>query len=59
MSNRRQHFKGSSILNDEDVQLKISLYLQQHKFDVTVNSFCDFICEEILPSIANQQQIDG
>ncbi|CAB5391009.1 unnamed protein product [Rhizophagus irregularis] len=50
-SNRGQHFKGSSILNDEDVQLKISLYLQQHKFDVTVNSFRDFICEEILPSI--------
>ncbi|PKK56901.1 hypothetical protein RhiirC2_799081, partial [Rhizophagus irregularis] len=50
--------KRSSILNDKDVQLKISLYLQQHKFDVTVNNFRDFICKEILPSIANQQQID-
>ncbi|POG53557.1 hypothetical protein GLOIN_2v1489476, partial [Rhizophagus irregularis DAOM 181602=DAOM 197198] len=49
--NRRQYFKGSSLIDDEDIQLKVASYLRQHKFDVTVNSFCNFVNEEILPSI--------
>ncbi|RIA86668.1 hypothetical protein C1645_828953 [Glomus cerebriforme] len=46
-SNREQHFKGSSILDDEDVQLKIASHLQQHKFEINVNNFRSFISEEI------------
>ncbi|GES72956.1 hypothetical protein RCL_jg15606.t1 [Rhizophagus clarus] len=49
--NRGQHLKGSSILDDEDIQLKVASYLRQHKFDITVDSFLDFISEEILPSV--------
>ncbi|GBB88203.1 hypothetical protein RclHR1_14740003 [Rhizophagus clarus] len=45
------HLKGSSILDDEDIQLKVASYLRQHKFDITVDSFLDFISEEILPSV--------
>ena len=55
-SNRRKHFKGSSILNDEDVQLKVASYLRQHKFDVTVTSFYDYISNEILPSIGIEKK---
>ncbi|CAB5345552.1 unnamed protein product [Rhizophagus irregularis] len=32
-------------------------YLHQHKFDVTVNSFCNFVNEEILPSIGIENKI--
>ena len=49
--NHGQHLKGSSILDDDDIQLKIASHLRQHKFDISVNSFCDFISEEILPSV--------
>jgi len=55
-SNRGKHFKGSSILNDEDIQLKVTSYLRQHKFDVTVTSFCDYISNEILPSIGIEKK---
>ncbi|CAG8686046.1 1734_t:CDS:2, partial [Funneliformis caledonium] len=42
---------GSSILDDEDVQLKVTSYLQQHKFNTTVHNFRDYISNEILPSV--------
>ncbi|GES93696.1 hypothetical protein RCL_jg27178.t1 [Rhizophagus clarus] len=51
------HLKGSSILDDEDIQLKVASYLRQHKFDITVDSFLDFISEEILPSVGIENKI--
>ncbi|RIA79835.1 hypothetical protein C1645_839812 [Glomus cerebriforme] len=78
--NNGQHLKGSSILDDEDIQLKMTLHLllmglghftdrrftDRYFTDNTrvvgemnatpVNSFCDFISEEILPSVEIKQQ---
>ncbi|PKY36542.1 hypothetical protein RhiirB3_459385 [Rhizophagus irregularis] len=47
----------SSFIDDKDIQLKVASYLHQHKFDVTVNSFCNFVNEEILPSIGIENKI--
>ncbi|CAG8634120.1 13119_t:CDS:1, partial [Funneliformis caledonium] len=49
-SNREKYLR-KSIIDNEDVQLKVTSYLQQHKFDITIHSFCDYIANEILPSI--------
>ena len=54
--NHGEHFKGSSIIDDENVQLKVASYLRQHKFDITVNNFCDYVVNEILPSIGIEQK---
>ncbi|CAB4391219.1 unnamed protein product [Rhizophagus irregularis] len=43
--------RRSSLIDDENIQLKVASYLRQHKFDVTINSFCNFVNEEILSSI--------
>jgi hypothetical protein len=55
-SNRGKHLRESSILDDEDVQLKVASYLQQHKFDTTVHSFCDYIANEVLPSVGIEKR---
>ncbi len=55
-SNHGKHLRGSSILDDEDVQLKVTSYLQQHKFDTTVHNFCDYISNEILPSVGIEEK---
>ena len=55
-SNHGKHLRGSSILDDEDVQLKVTSYLQQHKFDITVHNFCDYISNEILPSVGIEEK---
>ncbi|CAG8748771.1 864_t:CDS:2, partial [Funneliformis caledonium] len=50
--NHGKHFKGSSIIDDENVQLKVAVYLRQHKFDITVNNFRDYVTNEIYLSLA-------
>ncbi|CAG8707617.1 576_t:CDS:2, partial [Funneliformis caledonium] len=55
-SNHGKHFRGSSILDDKDVQLKVTSYLQQHKFNTTVYNFHDYISNEILPSVGIEEK---
>ncbi|CAG8626854.1 14094_t:CDS:2 [Funneliformis caledonium] len=54
--NHGKQFKGSSIIDDENVQLKVTVYLRQHKFDIIVNNFCDYVTNEILPSIGIEKK---
>ncbi|CAB4432860.1 unnamed protein product [Rhizophagus irregularis] len=44
-------YPGKSLLDDEDVWLKISSYLRKVKHNVTIQSFCDYVSSEILPSL--------
>ncbi|CAG8562423.1 5819_t:CDS:2 [Funneliformis caledonium] len=55
-SNYEKHLRRSSILDDEDVQLKVTSYLQQHKFNTTIHNFCDYISNEILPSVGIEEK---
>ncbi|PKY59599.1 hypothetical protein RhiirA4_430523 [Rhizophagus irregularis] len=47
----RGKYPGKSLLDDEDVWLKISSYLRKVKHNVTIQSFCDYVSSEILPSL--------
>lgn len=46
-----EHLVGTSILEDEDVKLKINSYLRENKFDITISKFRDYVSDEILPYI--------
>jgi hypothetical protein len=48
---RGEHLVGTSILEDEDVKLKINSYLRENKFDITVSKFREYVSDEILPYI--------
>jgi hypothetical protein len=45
-----KHLVGS-LLDDEDIQIKISSYLRKEKFNVTVEKFRQFITNDVFPSI--------
>jgi hypothetical protein len=55
-NNHGLHLKGSSIIEDEDIQLKIASYLRQNKFNININDFCDYVAKEILPSIGIEKK---
>ncbi|RHZ51240.1 hypothetical protein Glove_481g69 [Diversispora epigaea] len=56
-NNHGLHLKGSSIIEDKDIQLKITSYLRQNKFNININNFCDYIAKEILSSIGIEKKI--
>ncbi len=50
-----KHLVGS-LLDDEDIQIKISSYLRKEKFNVTVEKFRQFITNDVFPSIGIENQ---
>lgn len=52
---RGKHLRGS-IIDDEDVQIKISSFLRKEKFNVTVNNFKEFIAKDVFPSIGVENE---
>jgi hypothetical protein len=52
---RGEHLRGS-IIDDEDVQIKISSFLRKEKFNVTVNNFKEFIAKNVFPSIGVENE---
>ncbi|RGB33345.1 hypothetical protein C1646_761801 [Rhizophagus diaphanus] len=46
-----------SLLEDEDVQLKVSSYLRKEKYNVTIQNFCNHVSSEILPSLGIEIKI--
>jgi hypothetical protein len=53
---RGEHLRGS-IIDDEDVQIKISSFLRKEKFNVNINNFKEFIAKDIFPSIGVENEI--
>ncbi|CAH1768168.1 7783_t:CDS:2, partial [Entrophospora sp. SA101] len=45
---RGENLRGS-IIDDEDIQIKISSFLGKEKFNVTVNNFKEFIAKYVFP----------
>ena len=52
---RGENLRGS-IIDDEDIQIKISSFLRKEKFNVTVNNFKEFIAKDVFPSIGVENE---
>ncbi|CAG8643272.1 1759_t:CDS:2 [Cetraspora pellucida] len=50
-SKRGKHQKIQSLLLDKDVKSKLLKYLSLHKFKLSIHKLCDYVCNEIFPSI--------
>uniref|UniRef100_U9U2Y3 Uncharacterized protein n=1 Tax=Rhizophagus irregularis (strain DAOM 181602 / DAOM 197198 / MUCL 43194) TaxID=747089 RepID=U9U2Y3_RHIID len=53
----RSKYPGKSLIDDEDIWLKISSYLRKVKHNVTIQSFCDYVSSEILPFLEIETKI--
>jgi hypothetical protein len=53
---RGENLRGS-IIDDEDIQIKISSFLRKKKFNVTVNNFKEFIAKDVFPSIGVENEM--
>ena len=53
---RGENLRGS-IIDDEDIQIKISSFLRKEKFNVTVNNFKEFIAKDVFPSIGVENEM--
>ncbi|POG62630.1 hypothetical protein GLOIN_2v1785032 [Rhizophagus irregularis DAOM 181602=DAOM 197198] len=47
----RGKYPGKSLIDNEDIWLKILSYLRKVKYNVIIQSFCDYVLSEILPSL--------
>jgi len=56
MSKRGKHQKIKSIINDEDVKMKIARYLRGNRFTLSINNFIKFICDEVFPSLGYERR---
>ena len=50
-SKRRKHCKVKSLLNDEDIQMQVTSYLREKKFEFYVADFVNYITNTIFPSL--------
>ncbi|RIA82539.1 hypothetical protein C1645_835213 [Glomus cerebriforme] len=50
-SKREKHCKVKSLLDDEDVQMQITSYLREKKFEFYVADFVDYVTNTIFPSL--------
>lgn len=56
ISKRGRHQKVQSLLDDEDVKLKVAHYLREKKFNLTVSQFVRFLENEVLPSVGVEKK---
>jgi hypothetical protein len=56
ISKRGKHCKIRSLLDDEDVQMQITAYLRENKFEFYVADFIDYVKNTVFPSIGIEQE---
>lgn len=56
ISKRGKHCKIRSLLDDEDIQIKIKEYLRENKFEFYVADFVDYVKNTVFPSLGIEQE---
>ncbi len=50
-SKREKYCKVKSLLDDEDIQMQVTSYLREKKFEFYVADFVDYVTNTIFPSL--------
>lgn len=53
---RGENLRGS-IIDDEDIQIKILSFLRKEKFNITISKFVEFVSNELFPGIGIENEI--